>query len=428
MVDTGSNSEAAHLDVAVSGGSRVLIYAMNYAPEITGCGKYTGEIGAHLRGKGVDVEVVTTPPHYPGWAMRDGARNRYSVERTDRMTVRRCPLWLSEQMSGIKRLLAPFTFALTSAPVAIGRVLFGRPDAVYCVEPTLLAAPAVLLAAKLVGARTVLHVQDLEVDAAFTVGHLAEHGLLRRAAEAFERMCLKAFDHVVTISDQMAARLSDKGVAEDRLSIVRNWVDLNHIRPVERSKTYRAEIGVAEDAFVALYSGNLGRKQGLDLVIEAARALESDPRIVFVIAGEGPEKAGLEAAAADLGNVRFLPLQPWERLGEFLGLCDIHLLPQQANTGDLVLPSKVGGMLASGRPIVAAADEGSELEHFLHDAAVIVPPGDVAAFAAAIRAEADGGVTRAETAQNLARQLSAPVALGRILERLLPHRIAGSRG
>jgi colanic acid biosynthesis glycosyl transferase WcaI len=393
--------------------AKILIVAMNYAPELTGCGQYAGDLGSAMCERGHAVEVVTTPPHYPGWQVKQPFRNRYSSQMLNGARVRRCPVSLRAKMGGIWRLLAPLSFALTSAPLAFWRVLAWRPDVVLVVEPTLFSAPAALVAAKLAGARTVLHVQDLEVDAAFAVGHLSSLTALKSLGFAFERLCLKAFDCVVTISGRMQDHLRGKGVRPERLKLVRNWVDLSHIRPLPQSRAYREELGLPADAYVVLYSGNLGPKQGLDVIIDAALLLRDDTRIVFAIAGEGPSRQHLVQRAADLPNVRFLPFQPYDRLPDFLALCDLHVLPQLASAGDLVLPSKLGGMLASGRPIIAAAEDGTELSEFLRGAATLVRPEDAQALADGIRANmADGfAADAAERTAALARRLSRPEAM-----------------
>jgi len=371
---------------------RILIYAMNYAPEIVGAGRCTAEIGAHLAAQGHDVTVVTTPPHYPEWKLR-APYQAYSwyKEQIGRQTILRCPLHVREKMKGIWRLIAPLSFAVNSAPVVIWQVLRKRPDVVLCVEPTLMGAPALALAAKFTGATRVLHVQDLEVDAAFAVGHLARFSWLKSAAFAFERFCLNRFDRVITISDRMAERLERKGVKAARLEIVRNWVDLERVRPWRGANAYSRELGLAPGQHVVLYSGTLGAKMGFEVVLSAAALLVDRKDILFVIAGEGPAKGEIEAGARTLPNVRVLPFQPEERIGEFLGVADVHVLPQSAEAADLVLPSKLGGMLASGRPIVATAAKGTEIENFLGDAARLTPPGDTAALAAAILAAVDCG-------------------------------------
>lgn len=366
---------------------RVLIYGINYAPEIAGVGKYSGEIGAHFAAEGHDVSVVTACPHYPGWAARPGYRNtRYSRETLDGADVHRCPLYLNTDMRGFRRLLAPLTFALSSAPVAFAQILKRRPDIVLAVEPTLFVAPLALIAAKLAGAKTVLHVQDLEIDAAFAVGHLGKGGALAKLAAAFERQVLRRFDRVITISSRMVEKIYEKGVDPAKIEIVRNWVDVDLIRPMPVSKAYRKELGLKPSDFVVLYSGNIGAKQGVRLLVDAACALTDTPDVVFVIAGQGPMRPEVEQAAAQLPNIRVLDFQPERRFGEFLSIADVHVLPQERDAADLLLPSKLGGMLASGRRIIVTADPGTELASFLGDSCAFTPPGDAAALVDAVRA------------------------------------------
>ncbi len=373
-------------DVNLAMKQRVIVYGMNFSPEIAGVGKYTGEIAEHLLSEGADVTVVTTPPHYPGWRVQAGYRNRYSSSRKDGMNVVRVPLILRRNMKGFWRLIAPLSFAVTSAPVIFWQILRIRPDTVFCVEPTLIAAPVAQLAAKLVGAQVVLHVQDLEIDAAFAVGHLGSHAMLKRLGYAFERFTLRGFDRVITISHRMAQKLVEKGLAADRLSVVRNWVDLSHIFPMRGASPYRAELGYGERDFVVLYSGNIGAKQGLNVLMQAAERLRTDSHIHFVVAGEGPAKADLQTRYKHLPNVRFLPFQPYARLNEFLNMPDLHVLPQERDAADLVLPSKLGGMLASGKPILVTADQDTELAHVLGSAVAYARPGDAASLAETIEA------------------------------------------
>lgn len=385
--------------------SRVLIYAMNYAPELIGCGRYTGEIGDFLVSQGTPVSIVTTPPHYPGWAPRDGYANRYATETVDGATVIRCPIGLSKNMKGFGRIWAPLSFALSSMPVVIWRILRDRPTHVLCIEPTLMGAPAAVLAAKCVGARTILHVQDLEIDAAFAVGHV-KSGVVKKAAFGFEKIVLKLFDNIVTISHKMAEKLTEKGVKNDKLRLIRNWVDTSKIFPQKGKNSFREELGFTAGDFVVLYAGNIGVKQALNLVMDAAEQLADTP-IRFVIAGDGPEKASLVARNAP--NVTFLPLQPENRLNDLLNLADVHVLPQLESAADLVLPSKLGGILASGKTLVAMADLDTELAIFLDNDAVLVPAGDVTRMSEALR-----GLAQAHDPKNpRVRASKALLQLGR---------------
>jgi colanic acid biosynthesis glycosyl transferase WcaI len=386
----------------------IVIYGINYAPEIAGVGRYSGEIGDYLAAEGHAVCVVTAPPHYPGWRVQAPHRNRWVHEVLGNAVIYRCPLYLSEQMKGVRRLLAPLSFAASSALVALWAILRRRPSVVLVVEPTLFVAPIALVAARLVGARTVLHVQDLEVEAAFAVGHLSQGGLLARMAGTFDRAMARRFDRIVTISNRMAEKIIDKGVDASKVEVVRNWVDLDQVRPDLDASAYRRELGIAEEAFVALYSGNLGAKQGVRLIWEAAERLRDRPEVLFLVAGDGPMRPELEKAAARLPNLRLVGFQPEDRFGEFLSIADVHLLPQEREAADLLLPSKLGGMLASAKPVIVTADPGTELADFLRASCLLTPPGDSAALAQAIAqvaGEAPDPESRAERL-TLATQLA----------------------
>ncbi len=367
----------------------ILIHVANFFPEPIGVGKYAGELAFHLARCGRRVEVVAAPPHYPGWSvMAPYKALRYRRERISGVSVWRCPVLTRANGGGAWRVLAPLSFAVFAAPLVAWRIFRARPGVVFCVEPTLFSAPAALLAARLTGARTILHVQDFEVDAAFVL-HL-RGGVARRLGLAFERFLLRRFHLTVTISHAMRDALIEKGVEAENCVVIRNWVDLKAIHPLpaRAPNAFRAALGLPAEKFVILYAGHIGRKQALHVVVEAARLCREQDDLHFVIAGDGPEKAALMARADGLTNVSFLPLQPVESLNELLNLADLHVLPQAKNTADLVLPSKLGGMLASGRPIVAAVAPETELGRMVQGAAFLTPPEDAAALAETIRSAA----------------------------------------
>ena len=162
------------------------------------------------------------------------------------------------------------------------------------------------------------------------------------------------------------------------------------IKPLTRRSSYRDELCIHDDTFVVLYAGNVGQKQGLAILFGAAERLVSESGLLFVIAGDGPEKAHLVEKYNALPNVCFLPVQPEERLCDLLNLANVHILPQERGATDLVLPSKIGGMLASGRPSLVLADEGTELYEFLQGAVILIPPGDVSRLAIEIQKIAKG--------------------------------------
>lgn len=390
---------------------RILFCGMHHAPELIGIGKYSGELAEHLAASGHQVTVVTAQPHYPEWSVRHPYRNSYGQELHNGVRIYRTPLLLKSPMRGVWRLIAPLSFAAFASPVIFWRALRQRPDVVVCVAPTLFVAPAVWLAAKLTGAGTALHIQDLEIDAAFVVGHLRA-GFTQRIALGFEKWIMRRFDRVVTISDRMAERIAAKGVRRDQLAVVRNWVDLEKIRPLAGPNTYRRDLGIQEGQFVVLYAGAIGRKQALHIVLEAAGLLAGRADIRFVIAGDGPELPGLKTRYDNQPNIVFLPLQPADKLCELLNAADLHVLPQDRDMADLVLPSKLGGVLASGRRLVVMADPGTELHNFLGDVATVIAPGDSRALADAVEElrDAPSGLHTAGVA--LASKLDARRNLG----------------
>lgn len=362
---------------------KILIYGINYAPELTGIGKYTAEMAATLAVRAHDVRVVCAPPYYPQWRVgADYSKWRYISERLDGVQITRAPLWVPSKPKGIKRIVHLASFALSSAPVML-RQLFWRPDIVITIAPSLLNAPLGALVARLTSAHAWLHIQDYEVDAAFGLGML-KGSRLRRFALSAERWMLGQFDTVSTISNRMLDRAADKGVPRHRLVSFPNWADTDMIFPIEATVQLRSTLMIASDATVVLYSGNMGTKQGLEVLVSAAKALDERPDIVFVFCGNGPTRSAMQEACCGLANCRFIDLRPPEQLNELLNLADIHVLPQRADAADLVMPSKLTGMFASGRAVIAMANPGTELHDVVKPRGVVVAPGDTPALTAAI--------------------------------------------
>lgn len=373
---------------------RILIHGINFSPELTGIGKYSGEMAEWLAESGHEVRVVTAPPYYPQWRVASGFSGRWyqqelispqphsQNEGRGSLIVHRCPLWVPATPSGLKRLLHLASFALSSLPIMLAQV-FWRPDVVLAVEPPLFCAPQAWLTARLSGAKAWLHIQDFEVDAAFDLGILRANWL-RQSVLMAERFLLHRFDRVSTISLNMRLKLAEKQVDADRARLFPNWVDDEEIYPLPRTSEYRVRLGVDENVCIALYSGNMGEKQGLEVVIEAARRFIGNVDVLFVLCGDGAARDRLMSQAQGLTNIAWLPLQPTERLNELLNLADIHLLPQRAGMGDLMMPSKLLGMLASGRPVVAMAEQGTQLEDEVSKCGVVVRPGDIEGFTSAL--------------------------------------------
>lgn len=344
---------------------KILVYGINYSPELTGIGKYTGEMVEWMARQGHDVRVITAPPYYPEWKVG----HPYSAWRWRKeqgaATVWRCPLYVPKQPSTIKRLLHLGSFAVSSFfPLMAQRSW--KPDRIIGVVPTLFCTPGMRLLAKLSGARTLLHIQDYEVDAMLGLGMAGKGkgGLVAKLAAAFEHSNLHNVDNVSTISRSMMNKAREKGVSADKIIFFPNWSEVARFRDVDAASVaqLRRDLGLPDDKKIILYSGNIGEKQGLENVIEAAARLKGHPWL-FAIVGQGGGKARLEKMVSERGldNVKFFPLQPYEALPALLTLGDCHLVIQKRGAADAVLPSKLTNILAVGGNAVITAEESTEL-------------------------------------------------------------------
>ncbi|HCD1254797.1 colanic acid biosynthesis fucosyltransferase WcaI [Citrobacter sp. ANG330] len=370
---------------------KILVYGINYSPELTGIGKYTGEMVEWMAREGHDVRVITAPPYYPQWKVGE----RYSAwgyrrEEGD-ATVWRCPLYVPKQPSTLKRLLHLGSFALSSFFPLMAQRRW-KPDRIIGVVPTLFCTPGMRLLAKLSGARTLLHIQDYEVDAMLGLGLAGKGktGKVAQLASAFERSGLHNVDNVSTISRSMMKKAQEKGVAAEKVIFFPNWSEVARFQKVNDDAviSLRQQLGLPDDKKIILYSGNIGEKQGLENVIAAAERLREQP-LIFAIVGQGGGKARLEKMARERGlqNILFFPLQPYEALPALLKMGDCHLVVQKRGAADAVLPSKLTNILAVGGNAVITAEPETELGQLCESypgIAVCVEPESVDALVAGI--------------------------------------------
>ena len=342
---------------------RILIFGINYSPELTGIGKYTGEMGSWFAQQGHDVLVVTAVPYYPEWEVHEKYKGKYWVtEDIDGATVHRIPLYVPKNVTSVKRIIHEFSFVLGIIPVWFKLLFKKKFDVVFCTAPPFHLGILPLMYSKLKGVPMITHVQDLQVDAAKELGMIKNKAFLNLMF-SIERFILKKSKKVSTISLGMQLKINGKGVAASRQVLFPNWVDENNIMPLPKEQSLRQQFGLKDSDKVILYSGNLGEKQGLEVIIDVALKYKDRSDVYFLIVGSGGGKDKLEQSVsdADLTHVMFFPLQPYNKLSALLATADAHLVLQKKSAADLVMPSKLTGILAAGGFAIVTAEPGTSL-------------------------------------------------------------------
>lgn len=368
---------------------KILLYTLNYAPELTGIGKYSGELCEWLALRGHEVRVVCAPPYYPEWAVREGySGSGYRVEVMNGVKVFRSPLFVPKQPSMLTRLLHLCSFAVTSLPAVLAQLRW-QPHVIVTVEPTFFCVPGAMLLSWMTGAKSLLHIQDFELDAMLCLGLVQSRRLRRSGLRWVEAFFMRRFHAISSISYSMLNRARYKAAKSMPMYFFPNWVDTDFIRPGSNAAELRRRWRLSEHVQVVLYSGNLGKKQGLDMVLSAAKRLAANPDVIFLILGEGAEKRNLMAMATHMGlhNVRFESLVPYQYMPSLMALGDVHLVIQKKGVSTAVLPSKLTTILSAGGYALITAEAGTELgllcEHY-PSIAERVEPEDLDQFVAAL--------------------------------------------
>jgi colanic acid biosynthesis glycosyl transferase WcaI len=363
---------------------RILLVGLNYAPEVVGIGPYTTELAEHFAAAGHEVSVLTSFPYYPHWRIDPAYRRKrpFVVETINRVRVVRSPILLPGlSHSALRRILFDSSYAMTSLMASAG---IGAVDIVICVSPPLQLGVTAWLIARSRGARLVLHLQDLVPDAALSVGMMGE-GRAVRLARRLERFVYSRAELITVISQGFSDNLIGKGVPEEKLRLLPNWVETSKF-DASPDPAVRAMLGAQNGETLVLHTGNMGAKQGLETVVDAAAELAHE-NVVVALVGDGSQRSDLEARAARLGltNLKFVPLQ--DDFPATLAAADVLVLAQRGRLIDSVAPSKLLSYMASGKPVVASVNELSEAGQLIRRArcGVIVAPEEPFALAQAVR-------------------------------------------
>jgi colanic acid biosynthesis glycosyl transferase WcaI len=374
---------------------KVAVLGINYAPEPTGIAPYTTGLAMGLTKRGYEVLVLTGHPHYPYWKRDKRIAGFRSEEEIDGVRVRRLKHRVPRRLSWIGRAAMELTFGLQLLTTR-----WGRPEVVICVTPPLLAAAMSAVRARLTLRRPAMGilVQDLYSRGVAETG--AASGLSARAVRLVESLAIRLFGSVAVIHIGFARDLTEHlSVDMRRIREIRNWT---HVSPPDPSASaaFRDAHGWGVDEVVILHAGSMGYKQGLENVVAAAAlAGRTNSRARFVLLGDGNQRASLEATAASVPALEFLPPVSEEDFPAALGAADVLLVNERPGVAQMSLPSKLTSYFNSGKPILAAT------------AATGLTAGELVASGAGVRVPADrpdlllSEAIRLGTDRELGRQL-----------------------
>ena len=365
---------------------RVIVWGINYAPEFTGIAPHNVALCEFLHARGHDARMVTTFSYYPSWRKRaEDAGQLYRTDLVNGVPVYRCWHFVPRQVSAAKRILHEASFIFTST---LRLLSLPGADLYVLVSPPLLLGAAGWFIGALKRAPFVFHVQDMQPDAAVGLGMLRA-GWFTRALYFLEGFAYKSAARVSGITRGMLIKFRRKGVPEEKLIYFPNAISLTGDRPRPERGSFRRKNGLPNDKFLAVYAGNLGVKQGLDVLLAAARMVR-DPRIYILICGDGAQREVLaeEIRAQKLPNMGLLPLQEGENYLSLLEDADLCFITQQSGSGNSFFPSKLLGLLAQSKPVITVADADSELAEAVVEGGfgLNIPPGNPEKVAEALDA------------------------------------------
>jgi len=378
---------------------RVAILTSNFWPEPTGTGQTVTEFARFLADEGLDVRVATSMPYYPEWNIHPEYRGRLWRREVHR-GIRILRSWhlVRPDPTTVTRIAHEGSLSALAIPNMV-RALRGA-DVAYIVSPALSFALTGMLIAKAAGVRTVLIVKDVMPDAAVEMGMLTNPALIAISTR-MARTVYRLADEIHTLGEGMRRRIARLTADSGKIRIVPDTIDAEELAPIRADDTNAfREAFVPEGTLAVLHSGNMGRKQDLDLILRAADLLRDEPGIRFYVVGDGAEKDRFLACLREQGleNVEHHPLQPRWMLPHMLSGADIVIVSQLPEVVDIVVPSKLITAMAAGAMIVAACPEDSETAELIRASGggVRIPASDHEALAEVIREVARGGLETLE--------------------------------
>ena len=266
---------------------------INFSPELTGIGKYSGEMASWFSENNYHCTVVTSFPYYPYWNIQAPYKGRFykkEVQKDGNLEVYRCPLYVPKNPTGLKRILHDASFFLTSFFMILYLLFKPKNDYIFCMAPPFHLGFLALLYRFFKGGKVVYHIHDMQIEAARDLKILKAESAFK-VLFALEKFIINHSDFVSTISAGMLTKVAKK--TDQEIILFPNWVDTHAFHPLKDRENLKKQWGFEATDKVVLYSGSIGEKQGLESLISIAKSLQKQPFIKFVICGNGPYKERL---------------------------------------------------------------------------------------------------------------------------------------
>jgi colanic acid biosynthesis glycosyl transferase WcaI len=341
----------------------ITIFTGNYAPEDTAIGLYTSQFAAFLSNKGYDVSVITGFPYYPKWEIADEYKSKstYFNEIINGITIFRYKQYVPKKVSFINRIKLMLSLLWGNYNNA---KKIKETNLVICIVPFTISVLTAYLLARKTNAKLWVHVQDFEFDLAFQSGVLHSSFLgkiVKKSVFALEKYLFKKADVLSTISFNMIEKSKEK-TNSDSIYYFPNWISSKNINP----NTAKQHSFINKDKFTLLYSGNIGEKQDWNLFEKLCEKLVLE-NVEIVIVGNGAYTEKLKTRLINFDFIRFYEPIPYNDLNDLLCSADVHFLFQKTDVLDTVMPSKILGMMASGKPSLITGNRHSEVARIFKD-------------------------------------------------------------
>ena len=392
-----TSSDGSLARVSQSPSLRILILGINYGPELTGIAPYTSSLAGGLAAEGHQVRVRTTHPHYPEWTIRAGYGQWKRTEVIDGVTVERLRHYVPKSPSSIKRLVSEITFGMRAT---IGR--WHGPDVIIMLSPALFSSGLANMR-KLLFHRnvpSVVWVQDLYGLGVSETG-AAGSGVAKFIASVESRL-LRSATGVVVIHKRFAEHVQSKlKVDPRRVKVVRNWTHLPASVPQSHHEI-RQRLGWKDSEAIALHAGNIGAKQALENVVEAARlADKSGEKIRFVLLGRGNQRESVELSASGVERIQFIDPLPGDEFQQAMAAADVLIVNEKRGLAEMAVPSKLTSYFSTGLPVVAATDAGS------------ITADEIASSQGGVRVDAEDPAALLRAVRDLAANPSLAASFGK---------------